>query len=268
MRSATTGRPLFVAGTCVMAKRKALTPKTRFEVFKRDSFKCQYCGKSAPEIILEVDHINPVSKGGGNEVLNLITSCWDCNRGKSNRVVSDKTVINKQVEQLAELQERRNQLDMLMQWKNGLIGNSEFEVNKVIEYFEKLTNYDLGEIWIKKMKFLVKKYGVSSVIDSIEESYNLYYDPSYEKDNLSFVLNKLNSICLKKTLSPEKRDISDRVGVVIKKVKNRFHEDFEYKEVVIAIKRFMYAYDDDISALEDITTSSDTYREWKGEMYA
>ena len=43
-----------------MAKRKNLSKSVRFEVFKRDSFKCQYCGKSAPDVVLEVDHIIPV----------------------------------------------------------------------------------------------------------------------------------------------------------------------------------------------------------------
>ena len=54
-------------------KRKAIGDKLRFEVFKRDQFKCQYCGKASPDVILHVDHINPVSKGGVNDILNLIT---------------------------------------------------------------------------------------------------------------------------------------------------------------------------------------------------
>ena len=37
-----------------MSKRKSLTKKVRFEVFKRDSFKCQYCGSSAPVGIVHV----------------------------------------------------------------------------------------------------------------------------------------------------------------------------------------------------------------------
>ena len=46
------------------AKRKALSQKIRFEVFKRDSFTCQYCGRKAPDVVLQVDHIVPVAKGG------------------------------------------------------------------------------------------------------------------------------------------------------------------------------------------------------------
>lgn len=62
--------------------RKPISKKLRFEVFKRDSFICQYCGKSAPSVVLEVDHIEPVSKGGTNDILNLVTSCFDCNNGR------------------------------------------------------------------------------------------------------------------------------------------------------------------------------------------
>lgn len=46
-----------------MAERKTISKKTRFEVFKRDSFTCQYCGRTAPDVILEIDHINPVNNG-------------------------------------------------------------------------------------------------------------------------------------------------------------------------------------------------------------
>ena len=56
--------------------------KTRFAVLKRDNFTCQYCGRKAPEVILEVDHIYPKSKGGKNEIDNYKTSCRDCNIGK------------------------------------------------------------------------------------------------------------------------------------------------------------------------------------------
>ena len=65
-----------------MAKRKQISKKTRFEIFKRDNFTCAYCGSKPPAVVLEIDHIEPVAKGGGNEEANLITSCFECNRGK------------------------------------------------------------------------------------------------------------------------------------------------------------------------------------------
>ena len=61
-----------------------VSKRMRFEVFKRDGFVCQYCGQHPPNALLEVDHINPKSCGGSNDINNLITACIDCNRGKSN----------------------------------------------------------------------------------------------------------------------------------------------------------------------------------------
>ncbi len=64
-------------------KRIDLPSKVRFDIIKRDKRTCQYCGREPPEVKLEIDHIKPVSKGGTNEPSNLITSCRDCNRGKT-----------------------------------------------------------------------------------------------------------------------------------------------------------------------------------------
>ncbi len=67
----------------------ALSKSRRFEIFKRDLFTCQYCGQRPPEVILEVDHIEPRATGGTDDELNLVTSCADCNRGKSARLLGD-----------------------------------------------------------------------------------------------------------------------------------------------------------------------------------
>ena len=66
--------------------RVSIPKSVRFEVFKRDKFKCQYCGDEAPNVILEIDHVIPVSRGGTNDIFNLVTSCRDCNR--ENRIRS------------------------------------------------------------------------------------------------------------------------------------------------------------------------------------
>lgn len=60
----------------------------RFQVLERDGFRCLFCGKAAPETELEIDHLQPRSKGGGDELENLATACRDCNRGKSDTEAS------------------------------------------------------------------------------------------------------------------------------------------------------------------------------------
>lgn len=59
--------------------------RSRFETLKRDNFTCQYCGRNVKEdkVKLHVDHIIPRNKGGLDISENLITSCSDCNLGKS-----------------------------------------------------------------------------------------------------------------------------------------------------------------------------------------
>ena len=91
-----------------MGESMSLSKKIRFEIFKRDGFKCAYCGKAPPDVTLEVDHINPSSKGGKNDTNNLITACFDCNRGKSNIVL--EKIPNSCSINLEILQEQQTQL--------------------------------------------------------------------------------------------------------------------------------------------------------------
>ncbi len=60
----------------------------RFDVLNRDAFTCRYCGRHAPETELEVDHIQPRSEEGTDDLANLVTTCRDCNRGKGGKTIS------------------------------------------------------------------------------------------------------------------------------------------------------------------------------------
>ncbi len=67
----------------------AIGKRLRFEILKRDGFRCRYCGKEASESTkLEVDHVVPRSKGGSDDPTNLGAACYDCNRGKTNKSVT------------------------------------------------------------------------------------------------------------------------------------------------------------------------------------
>jgi len=61
--------------------------KLRFEIFRRDAFTCQYCGRKAPDVILHIDHIYPKSKGGLNNAGNYNTACIECNLGKGDSLL-------------------------------------------------------------------------------------------------------------------------------------------------------------------------------------
>jgi len=97
----------------------AISKKIRFEVFKRDGFACAYCGKTPPTVTLEVDHIDPKSKGGKDDINNLITACFDCNRGKKaipltkipNRLSENLEILKEQEEQIKEYRKFLKKID-------------------------------------------------------------------------------------------------------------------------------------------------------------
>jgi len=67
-------------------ERKYLSDKMRYDVLKRDGFKCKKCGVTSEDgAKLHVDHIVPVSRGGITTISNLQTLCDRCNLGKSDR---------------------------------------------------------------------------------------------------------------------------------------------------------------------------------------
>lgn len=68
-------------------QRLPITAQIRFNVFKRDGFKCVYCGMPGTHCILEVDHVVPVAEGGTNDLSNLAACCADCNSGKGSSVI-------------------------------------------------------------------------------------------------------------------------------------------------------------------------------------
>lgn len=60
-----------------------VSKRLRFEIFRRDGFACRYCGAMASATEITIDHVIPVALGGSDEPTNLVTSCSDCNAGKS-----------------------------------------------------------------------------------------------------------------------------------------------------------------------------------------
>lgn len=107
----------------------SISKRSRFEIFKRDSFTCQYCGKKPPQAILEVDHILPRCEGGSNLKSNLVTACFDCNRGKAGITLDNyseplSAVIQKE-------KEREEQLSKYNNWLKKLAKKRDDEVKDI-----------------------------------------------------------------------------------------------------------------------------------------
>lgn len=173
--------------------RKPIPKSVRFEVFKRDKFTCQYCGAAAPNVILEVDHIKPVSKGGKNDVLNFVTACRDCNRGKTNRDLSDDSVVMIQKRRLDDMQERREQLAMMLEWKESLEEEMEIEIAAINKLYMKNTDWHMSEVGEKDIRKLIRRFGFDEVYTAVEISIDRYYTGS--ERSWRFAFEKVGGIC-------------------------------------------------------------------------
>ena len=77
----------FANDSAVKSAPRDVSLRLRFQVMRRDNFKCCICGASPakdPSIELHIDHVIPWSKGGETSFDNLQTLCSVCNQGKSN----------------------------------------------------------------------------------------------------------------------------------------------------------------------------------------
>jgi len=71
-----------------LVKRPAPRPRlVRQEVFRRDNFTCQYCGKRTRD--LTIDHVVPRHRGGAHSWENLVSACRDCNHRKGGRTLAE-----------------------------------------------------------------------------------------------------------------------------------------------------------------------------------
>lgn len=128
-------------------ERKSLSKKTRFDVFKRDGFQCQYCDSTPPSVILEIDHIIPVSKGGMNTFDNLLTSCFECNRGKGASFIE---IVPKSIEdKTAVLAEKMSQLKAYEKLQHAKRKSEEQNISIVEQVY---TNYFNGYVFNNKFR--------------------------------------------------------------------------------------------------------------------
>lgn len=155
------------------SKRTAISKKTRFDVFKRDAFKCQYCGASPPEVLLEVDHVIPVSIGGQNDLDNLITSCQSCNSGKSNRSLED--IPKSLKEKTKEVAEREQQLRAyydIMEARRQRIEQEEWEIAEIL--FPGCSVEGIKRGWLSSIRSFVEKLGFHETLDAAEIAKDKY----------------------------------------------------------------------------------------------
>ena len=122
--------------------------RLRFEILKRDGYRCKYCGANGEKVTLHVDHVFPESKGGKDNPSNLVTACSDCNFGKSDVEISQKRmpIPSKTKVELDEIDRHiahgRDAIGSLLsqvQHSGSVLNNSDSTVAGVAELIGRLT---------------------------------------------------------------------------------------------------------------------------------
>lgn len=126
----------------------AISKGLRFDIFRRDGFTCQYCGWKPPDVILEVDHIMPVSEGGGDEPENLVTSCFNCNRGKGTKLLKTMPSIQDLDLDYFEAEQRLAELQRYKRIKTRLDKSEAGIISRLLDFFHE----QVGLVWVPDFK--------------------------------------------------------------------------------------------------------------------
>lgn len=249
-------------------KRRGLSKKLRFEVFKRDSFRCQYCGGAAPDVLLRVDHIKPVKDGGTNQITNLITACEDCNQGKGARTLDDQSALSKQRRQLEALNERREQLKMMMEWHEELLKLDEEKVEFIAKRFEERTGHYLTITGQQIIRKLIRSNPIERVIASLEDSANQYLrvgtdGKAYTPESVSKTFDYISRICRMKALYEAKPHLQE-----LYYIRAILNKKLNYCDLPEAIRLLEAAYDAgcSLAVLKKMAVYARNWTSWASEM--
>lgn len=147
--------------------RKPVSKKTRFEVFKRDNFTCQYCSQKPPKVPLEIDHIIPVVSGGDNSMVNLITACFDCNRGKGARELTLMPVSTvEKIELMKVAQQQYKEFKKIVAAQKKLMEDAIDEVDNV--YNLHFPEWTLSVRFRSQVKRFIEYLGPEECVECME----------------------------------------------------------------------------------------------------
>src|SRR5690606_20354191 len=104
------------------------------------------------------------------EIINLITSCVACNSGKGARELDDQTTLAKQRAQLEELNERREQLELMLKWREGMREVDEMALDAARDHFQEVyAGWAItSDSAVSKLRGLIKDFGVTTVMDAMD----------------------------------------------------------------------------------------------------
>jgi len=147
-------------------KRQSLGKAKRFAIFQRDAFTCRYCGRTSEAVVLVVDHVIPVCKGGTNDDENLITACADCNSGKGSKSLDAAGPTETDI--LRANQERREIMAAAELAKQAAEATAEFTQTICNFWCEANRQKSMDRRTLSTMCSFARKHGVEVVFEWIQ----------------------------------------------------------------------------------------------------
>lgn len=146
-----------------------VSKRLRYEILRRDEFRCRYCGAPASDTELQVDHVVPTSLGGPTDPTNLVAACVDCNIGKSatnpdDRVVEDVRLRDQQFRDTvaALVAERRAHRDR--RWE---------QVGYILRYWAEVYDRDLQQVPADANDSIMRFLDAGLHVEDLVEAINL-----------------------------------------------------------------------------------------------
>jgi 5-methylcytosine-specific restriction endonuclease McrA len=240
------------------SRRPSISKRLRFEVLKRDQFRCQYCGAQAvetplvvqpasdmideisaagadsdtPPVRLHVDHVVARAKGGLDHIANYVTACEACNLGKGARALDDHTAVRLQHNEVARRAAHVEQLQLVARYHREIMQAETDEASVAVDAFNAaLDEYDitLNATGAKSIKKIVTKYGLPETLEAIRIAVSQYLDGAdVGVETVDHALKKLGGICHVRRLEqidPQRAELFRIRGILFTKFGRRVYAD-------------------------------------------
>ncbi len=186
---------------------------------------------------------------------NLITACVACNLGKSDVPLSDQAAVVKAKNQIDELQERREQLELMMEWRKGLRNLNGEVVQKLADYWhERAPGWTINEDGKLTLENLSKRFSVDEICNAMDIAASAYLkfapDGKVTGDSWDWAFEKLSGICRVEKDSKSNPDIK-QLFYIRGILRNRIPGYFD-KALALKYLKNAKSWDIDLNELSEI----------------
>jgi hypothetical protein len=207
-----------------------------------------------------------VAVGGKNEILNLATSYVSCNQGKGVRELSDDSIVERQRRQIEELQERREQLEMMLEWRNSLADLEDKTINHISDFIGRFSDFVPNDKGRSDIKRWLRRFSFDEIIAAVNEAFAIYYIP-YDHEGLkgeawNKAFSKIPAIAAIKRqelTKPYMRELFYIKGIARRRFRMKRYD-------VVHLLEEAHLAGATLESLSDFTKGADDFEEYENEL--